>query len=206
VSRYRIFLWKSKKFNNKVLPLQEPVWDCEVDFTVPDGPDRVVAIEVFDADKFGKDKSLGHLLLDIAEVAAQGASGEGRWYPLAGVPSGQILLTADFLPLGGSATDGDTVAGAAKRLRDSLQDKGKSGGGGEPVLTRADSKGRLGGGAAAAGGKGLEPRNYFFYANNTKFELCTYEISRRRISLVRKLTVKVPTLSIFVENFSAFIS
>jgi hypothetical protein len=161
VSRYRIFLWKSKKFNNKVLPLQEPVWDCEVDFTVPDGQDRAVAIEVFDADKFGKDKSLGALLLDIAEVAAQGASGEGRWYPLAGVPSGQILLTADFLPLGSGASDGDTVAGAAKRLRDSLQDKSKSGC--EPVLTRADSKGRLGGGvAAAAGGKGLEPRNVFF--------------------------------------------
>ncbi len=142
--------------------MQEPVWDCEVDFTVPDGQDRAVAIEVFDADKFGKDKSLGHLLLDIAEVAAQGASGEGRWYPLAGVPSGQILLTADFLPLGSGASDGDTVAGAAKRLRDSLQDKSKSGGGGEPVLTRADSKGRLGGGAAAAaGGKGLEPRNVF---------------------------------------------
>ncbi len=140
------------KVKHKELLLQEPVWDCEVDFTVPDGQDRAVSIEVFDADKFGKDKSLGHLLLDIAEVAAQGASGEGRWYPLAGVPSGQILLTADFLPLGAAATDGgDTVAGAAKRLRDSLQDKSKSGGG-EPVLTRADSKGRLGGGAVAAAG------------------------------------------------------
>jgi hypothetical protein len=127
--------------------LQEPVWDCEVDFTVPDGQERAVSIEVFDADKFGKDKSLGQLRLDIAEVAAQGASGEGRWYPLDGVPSGQILLTADFLPLG--AADPDTVAGAAKRLRDSLQDKSKSGGGGEPVLTRADSKGRLGGGKGA---------------------------------------------------------
>ncbi len=153
--------------------MQDPVWDCEVDFTVPDGQDRAVAIEVFDADKFGKDKSLGALLLDIAEVAAQGASGEGRWYPLAGVPSGQILLTADFLPLGAADPDGgDTVAGAAKRLRDSLQDKSKSGGGGEPVLSRADSKGRLGGGAAAAaGGKGLE-HEMFLYCKCRKFELC----------------------------------
>ncbi len=38
---------------------QEPVWDCEVDFTVPDGQEKAVNIEVFDADKFGKDKSLG---------------------------------------------------------------------------------------------------------------------------------------------------
>ena len=38
---------------------QEPAWDCEVDFTVPEGEERAVNIEVFDADKFGKDKSLG---------------------------------------------------------------------------------------------------------------------------------------------------
>lgn len=91
----------------------------------------------------------GKLLLDIAEVAAQDASGEGRWYPLVGVKSGQILLTADFLPYGVDPDSGAAAkaGAAAKRLRDNLQ----AGGGnksGEPLLTRADSKDRLGGGAA----------------------------------------------------------
>jgi hypothetical protein len=75
-------------------------------------------------------------------VAAQGASGEGRWYPLAGVKSGQILLTADFLPLGGHSTDPDSGLAAAKRLRDNLEAGGKSAGG-DPRLSRTDSKGRL---------------------------------------------------------------
>ena len=96
-------------------------------------------------------------MLDIGEVAAQGASGEGRWYPLTGVKSGQILLTADFWPLAAELADPESAAaagvgasGAAKRLRDSLQAAGDKSN--EPQLARADSKGRLGGGGAAAGG------------------------------------------------------
>ena len=37
-------------------------------------------VEVFDADKLGKDKSLGKVEVDILDLAAD----EGRWFPLQG--------------------------------------------------------------------------------------------------------------------------
>ena len=93
----------------------------------------------------------------LAEVAAQGASGEGRWYPLTGVKSGQILLTADFLPLGGGGDSADPVGAlaAAKRLRDSLEAGGKKSSSNDPRLMRADSKGRLADGTLAGGAAGV---------------------------------------------------
>merc|ERR1712083_947642 len=69
------------------------------------GNNRTFNLEVFDSDKLGKDKSLGKLALDIYDVLAMDGS-EGKWFPLTGVKSGKVLLTADFLDdLGRKASD-----------------------------------------------------------------------------------------------------
>ena len=62
---------------------------------MPDGESRSFNIEVFDADKLGKDKSLGKLNLDITDVLDMDGQ-DGQWFPLTGVKKGQILLAADF--------------------------------------------------------------------------------------------------------------
>merc|ERR1712083_875797 len=69
------------------------------------GNNRTFNLEVFDSDKLGKDKSLGKLALDIYDVLAMDGS-EGKWFPLTGVKSGKVLLSADFLDdLGRKASD-----------------------------------------------------------------------------------------------------
>merc|ERR1712013_827243 len=75
---------------------QDPTWNHKAPFLIPDGDDKTVNIEVFDSDKIGKDKSLGKLDLDIADVLAMDGE-EGRWYPLDGVKSGHILLMTDLV-------------------------------------------------------------------------------------------------------------
>ena len=47
---------------------QEPQWNHNAEFKVPDGNSRTFNVEVFDVDKIGKDKSLGKLALDITDV------------------------------------------------------------------------------------------------------------------------------------------
>jgi len=56
------------------------------------------SIEVFDADKLGKDKSLG-----VVEINPRDLDGEeAKWFPLKGVKSGEILLNGDILAPGQS--------------------------------------------------------------------------------------------------------
>eukprot|EP00092_Neocalanus_flemingeri_P025254 GFUD01027386.1.p1 GENE.GFUD01027386.1~~GFUD01027386.1.p1 ORF type:complete len:4003 (+),score=946.67 GFUD01027386.1:1015-12009(+) len=88
---------------------QDPIWNHEAPFLIPDGDDRTVNIEVFDSDKIGKDKSLGKLDLDLADVVAMDGE-EGRWYPLAGVKSGKILLMSDFIDQFGNDSRGQPSA------------------------------------------------------------------------------------------------
>ena len=53
---------------------------------------------MFDADKLGKDKSLG-----VVEINPRDFDGEeAKWFPLKGVKSGEILLNADILATGQS--------------------------------------------------------------------------------------------------------
>ena len=58
----------------------------------------------FDSDKIGKDKSLGKLNLDVSDVLSFDWQG-GKWFPLTGVKSGQLLLSADFLDIHGRDSD-----------------------------------------------------------------------------------------------------
>ena len=84
---------KTKTIKNTL----EPEWVHHTEFKVPDSGADKILVEVFDADKLGKDKSLGKVEVDILDLAG----GESRWFTLQG-KSGEILLNADLLPLGSS--------------------------------------------------------------------------------------------------------
>ena len=88
---------------------QNPEWNHKIKLIIPvnKGPSSV-SIEVFDHDNLGKDKSLGKLELDLDDLAdmcankylklmADADGDQGKWFPLKGVKSGQILLSADIL-------------------------------------------------------------------------------------------------------------
>ena len=93
---------------------QEPKWDFCAKFDVPEGDQRNVAVEVFDSDKLGRDKSLGKVEVDLAELV-NNESEEGQWYPLIGVKSGKVLLFADFLEDGAaSLSDPNAVPDSLK--------------------------------------------------------------------------------------------
>ena len=117
---YAVLKFGSQKDKTPVVKnSQNPEWNHDSAFQVPDGPDQTLNIEVFDSDKIGKDKSLGKLDIDIADLLD--ADKEGAWYPLHGVKSGQVLLTSDFLPL-------DALAD-----RNGLNNKNKLGSGSDDI-------------------------------------------------------------------------
>lgn len=98
-----------KAKTNTIRNTQNPQWDFGTDFAVPDGPSNDINIEIFDNDKLGTDKSLRKLDLDIGEILNNDGV-EGKWYPLKGSKSGEILISSDFLPPGSdnSVTSGQT--------------------------------------------------------------------------------------------------
>ena len=102
---------------------QEPKWDYCAKFDVPEGDQRNVTLEVFDSDKLGRDKSLGKVEVDLAELV-NNETGEGQWYPLIGVKSGKVLLFADFLQDGAADPNDPT----------SLPESLKTGAGGDGAL------------------------------------------------------------------------
>ena len=54
---------------------------------------------MFDADKLGKDKSLGKVEINPRDFDGV----EAKWFPLKGVKSGEVLVNADILAPGQSA-------------------------------------------------------------------------------------------------------
>merc|ERR1719209_1762766 len=93
---YAVVKYGRQQDKTKVMKnTQEPQWNHETEFDVPDGDSRNFNIEVFDSDKLGKDKSLGKLTMDIIDVLDMDGK-DGKWFPLTGVKKGQILLAADF--------------------------------------------------------------------------------------------------------------
>merc|ERR1719312_1507214 len=94
---YATLVYGNQKFKTKTVKNSlEPLWNHEVTFDIPEGKCKNVLIEVFDADKFGKDKSIGKLDLQVADLVNM-AGQEGKWFPLSGVKSGQVLLSSDLL-------------------------------------------------------------------------------------------------------------
>ncbi len=85
-------------------------------------------IEVFDKDKFGKDKSLGKVELTKKDLDAS----EPMWFPLKGVKSGDILLNTELLSPGespkGYVGDGESTPVADPNTKDR---KGQSVSGGK---------------------------------------------------------------------------
>ena len=75
---------------------QDPQWDAEVEFDIPDGEDSKIHIEIFDEDTVGKDKPMGSIDVDLADLANMNPE-EGYWFPLEGVKSGQVLLTGEVM-------------------------------------------------------------------------------------------------------------
>merc|ERR1719397_2492880 len=89
---------------------QNPEWNFDADIPIGvDGP-RHVNIDVFDKDKFGKDKCLGSAQLDVADIQ-DGNIFDKDWIPLSGAKSGKIQVSSAFTPTGevvigkGSAMD-----------------------------------------------------------------------------------------------------
>ncbi len=91
---------KQSDKTNVIKNTLEPQWDFDTSFKVPDGDADKLLVEVFDSDKLGKDKSLGKVEVDVLDLAGS----DGQWFPLQGVKSGEILLSADLIPHGEEAS------------------------------------------------------------------------------------------------------
>merc|ERR1711892_1516399 len=74
-----------------------PEWNFKAIFDVDQNTTEGVHIAVFD-DDFGKDDSLGSTLLDISKVQEHQQL-LNQWIPLEKCKSGEVLLSAEFIPL-----------------------------------------------------------------------------------------------------------
>ena len=160
---YAILSHGNQKFRtNTVKNSQNPEWNYDADFNVPDGGDDTISVDIFDADKLGKDKPLGSIDFPVDDVMSKGII-PPAWYPLKGAKSGQILMSADFEPLSdrlgsperglqGSKTGFGGVAPGMRGRQDSRDHLSADGpdansgasGLGRQLKGRQDSKGRLG--------------------------------------------------------------
>ena len=158
---YAILSHGNQKFRtNTVKNTQNPEWNYDADFNVPDGGDDTIRVDIFDSDKLGRDKSLGSIDFPVDDVMNKGII-PPAWYPLNGAKSGQILMTADFEPLSdrrlgsperglhGSKTGFGSEApgiGGRQDSRDHLStnpDATGASGLGKQLKGRQDSKGQL---------------------------------------------------------------
>merc|ERR1719458_992151 len=106
---YAIITHGSQKYKTDILKnTQDPQFNIQCDVDVPDGNDRNISIDLFDADKYGKDTHLGSLNLDIAKVMNLGNLEQG-WHPLEGVDQGEVYIGADFVPNYGSSSRGNSA-------------------------------------------------------------------------------------------------
>ena len=96
---YAIISHGNQKFKtNTVKNSQNPKWNYDADFNVPDQGDDRIKVDIFDSDRIGKDKPLGSAFLDVDEVMSKGIM-PPAWYPLKGTKSGEVLMSADFEPM-----------------------------------------------------------------------------------------------------------
>ena len=95
---YAILSHGNQKFKtNTAKNTQNPKWNYEADFNVPDQGDDRIKVDIYDSDRIGKDKPLGSAYFDVDEVMSKGIVPPG-WYPLKGAKSGEVLMSADFEP------------------------------------------------------------------------------------------------------------
>merc|ERR1712106_763959 len=93
----KITLGKQKAKSATVKNNHNPEWNFKATFDVDQNTTEGIHIAVFDED-FGKDDSLGSTLLDITKVQEHNKL-MNQWIPLEKCKSGEILLSAEFIPL-----------------------------------------------------------------------------------------------------------
>ena len=86
-----------KEISTTVNNNQNPVWQFTGYFDVEEQSSNEITIEVFD-DDFGKDDFLGKTIVDIQEIC-KSKEFINKWIPLTKCKSGEILLSAKFIPL-----------------------------------------------------------------------------------------------------------
>merc|ERR1739838_964049 len=74
-----------------------PEWNFKATFDVSQNTKEDINIAVFD-DDFGKDDSLGSTILDLSKVQEHQQL-LNQWIPLKKCKSGEVLLSAEFIPL-----------------------------------------------------------------------------------------------------------
>merc|ERR1711981_759299 len=84
---------KSKTGKNN----HNPEWNFNATFEVDQNTSETIRIEVFDED-LGKDDTLGNKVMDINSVVKQKKL-LNQWTPLDNCKSGEILLSAEFIPI-----------------------------------------------------------------------------------------------------------
>merc|ERR1739838_492616 len=93
----KITLGKQKARSGTVKNNHNPEWNFKTIFDVDQNTSEGINIEVFD-DDFGKDDSLGNTLLDISKVQEHQQL-LNQWIPLEECKSGEVLISAEFIPL-----------------------------------------------------------------------------------------------------------
>merc|ERR1711915_35894 len=95
---YVVILYGDQKVKSKTIKNNHnPEWEYTANFHIkPENADSI-SISVFDED-FGKDDTLGSTTLDLRSVQEY-KSLKNQWIPLQNCKSGEVLVTAEFLPL-----------------------------------------------------------------------------------------------------------
>merc|ERR1711913_117644 len=74
-----------------------PEWNFEATFDINENSPQAIDIAVFD-DDFGKDDTLGNKTIDINHIQ-ENKKMLNQWIPLENCKSGEVLLSAEFIPL-----------------------------------------------------------------------------------------------------------
>merc|ERR1711874_419795 len=95
---YAVVTYGDDKMKTKTIKNdQNPKWNFEADIPTSQNGPNDVKIEIFDSDKFGKDKPLGSANIDLEDIINNGSL-KDAWIPLSGVKSGELKVSADFDP------------------------------------------------------------------------------------------------------------
>eukprot|EP00091_Calanus_sinicus_P008313 TRINITY_DN2033_c0_g1_i9.p1 TRINITY_DN2033_c0_g1~~TRINITY_DN2033_c0_g1_i9.p1 ORF type:complete len:498 (+),score=158.41 TRINITY_DN2033_c0_g1_i9:82-1575(+) len=93
----KMSLGKQKAKSLTVKNNHNPEWNFKATFDIDESTAENIDIAVFD-DDLGKDDSLGNKLLDISSIQEQKQL-INQWIPLENCKSGEVLLSAEFIPL-----------------------------------------------------------------------------------------------------------
>merc|ERR1712106_550995 len=93
----KMTLGEQKAKSASVKNNHNPEWNFKATFDVDQNTKEGINIAVFDED-FGKDDSLGSTILDISKVQKH-TKLLNHWIPLEKCKSGEVLLSAEFIPL-----------------------------------------------------------------------------------------------------------